>query len=97
MVFVVLYGLLLVVCKDFFGGLVTEDFSWLVIEFVLDIPDILVSKAGNVTTLWYIVANQPVNVFNATFLPRVVGLAEVDWRLDELRKLGMLLESDVVI
>lgn len=89
--------MLLVVFKDFFGGLVAQDLSGLVIEFMLDIPDVSVSELGDVAALWHVSANQPVSVLDAAFLPRVVGLAKVDWRLDEPGELSMLLESDVVI
>ena len=63
--------------ENFTGSEVVEDFSWDVIDGLLDGIDLLVSDFREVSASGKVSSNESVHVLNPTFLPRGIRVAEV--------------------
>jgi hypothetical protein len=55
------------------------------------------SVGRDIAAFRYIASNQPVGVLDTAFLPRVVGITEVDWRTNQLTQLTMPRKGDVIV
>ena len=75
--------------KHLCGCFESQSFSWSVIQSVLNHSNFLVADCGHGSSLWNVLAKQPVEVFIAPPLPTCKGSGKVGRALKLLINMGM--------